>query len=80
MKKVSAAVFRQNMFRLLDETYESTDPLLVTNRRGYNFVIMAQEDYDAMNETVYLMEEPGLIEAVYDCFAGNGDGVNWRDV
>lgn len=61
IKTVNATAARQGLFRLMDEAAETHTPVLVTGRRS-NAVLMAEEDYRSIQETLYLLSVPGLRE------------------
>lgn len=58
-RTVNATTARQGLFRLMDEAAESHTPILVTGRRN-NSVLMSEEDYRGIQETLYLVSVPGL--------------------
>lgn len=60
---VNATTARQGFFRLMDEAAESHTPILVTGRRN-NTVLMSEEDYHSIQETLYLVSIPGLREDI----------------
>ena len=69
---VNATTARQGLFRLMDETAESHTPILVTGRRT-NAVLMSEEDYRSIQESLYLISIPGLRE---DLLAGMKEPVS----
>ncbi len=54
MKAVNYSDFRQNMKSYLDRTIDEHDPLVITRKHG-NMVVLSEEDYRSMEETIYLM-------------------------
>lgn len=54
---------RSNLFTLAQSTIESHQPITLTSKHG-NVVLMSEEDFKAMQETLYLTSIPGLIEDV----------------
>ena len=62
-RTVNATTARQGFFRLMDEAAESHTPVLVTGRRN-NTVLMSEEDYRSIQETLYLVSVPGLREDI----------------
>lgn len=60
---INATTARQGFFRLMDEAAESHTPILVTGRRN-NTVLMSEEDYHSIQETLYLVSIPGLREDI----------------
>ena len=64
MKEVSAHRFRQNLKTEVDKVVAEHDVLRVTRRRGGDFVVLAAEDWSAIEETLYLNRVPGLVESL----------------
>ena len=54
---------RSNLFSLAQATIESHQPITLTSKHG-NVVLMSEEDFKAIQETLYLMSMPGLVEDV----------------
>lgn len=52
-----------NLYRLLDEAAESHQPITITGKR-HNAVLIAEEDWRAIQETLYVLSIPGLRESV----------------
>lgn len=50
--------FRQNLKSFLDKVFESRKPIFVTRPNGQNVVVLSQEEYDGMQETLHLMSSP----------------------
>jgi PHD/YefM family antitoxin component YafN of YafNO toxin-antitoxin module len=65
MGTVTATTFRKNLFGLLSETISSSVPLQVTTKDG-NAVVLSETDYNAMQETVYLLSVPGMRESIVE--------------
>ncbi len=59
--KVSEA--RIKLYRLVDETAESHEPVLITGKRG-NAVLVSEDDWRAIQETVYLRSSPGMRRSI----------------
>jgi prevent-host-death family protein len=59
--KVSEA--RALLYRLVDEAKASHEPILITGKRS-NAVLVAEEDWRAIQETIYLLSVPGMRESV----------------
>jgi antitoxin YefM len=60
---VTASKARANLCRLIDETNESHRPVLITGKRS-SAVLVSAEDWDAMQETLYLLSVPGMRESI----------------
>ncbi len=50
---------RTKLYRLLDETAASHQPVLITGRRA-NAVLISEEDWRAVQETLHLLSIPGM--------------------
>ena len=59
MKSISATKARERLYRLIDETAESHEPVLVTGK-GSNAVLLGEDDWRAIQETLYLLSIPGM--------------------
>jgi len=59
--KVSEA--RAKLYKLLDETAASHEPIQITGKRA-NAVLIAEEDWRAIQETLYLLSIPGMRESI----------------
>ncbi|MDA0824371.1 MAG: type II toxin-antitoxin system Phd/YefM family antitoxin [Proteobacteria bacterium] len=65
MSAVSASEARANLYRLMDEVAQSHDPLLITGKRG-NAVLLSETDWNAIQETLYLLSGPGMRESIVE--------------
>jgi prevent-host-death family protein len=63
MKTISASKARANLYRLLDEAASSKEPIQITGKRG-NAVLLAEENWRSISETLYLLSIPGLRESI----------------
>ena len=68
MKTISATKARERLYRLIDETAESHEPVLVTGKRG-NAVLMSEDDWRAIQETLHLLAIPGMRESIREGLA-----------
>ena len=59
----TASEARANLYRLLDETAESHKPIRITGKRN-NGVLVSEEDWAAIQETLYLLSIPGMRESI----------------
>lgn len=63
MSTISATEARKSLYRLLDEVSESHEPVLITGKRG-NAVLISEDDWRSVQETLYLMSIPGMRESI----------------
>jgi prevent-host-death family protein len=65
MRMLTATVARAKLSALLDEIAASHESLLITGRH-HNAVLISEEDWRAINETLYLMGIPGMQESIIE--------------
>ena len=63
MISVNASEAREELYRLLDETSSDHEPVLITGPRS-NAVLVGEEDWNSIQETLYLLSVPGMRESV----------------
>ncbi len=59
----TASSARQNFFQLIKSVIKSHKPVHVTTKEK-NVVILSEDDYNAMQETLYLMSIPGMRDSI----------------
>ena len=65
MTTITVTEARANLFRLLDEVASTHEPILITGKRG-NAVLIAEEDWRAIEETMYLLSIPGMRDSIVE--------------
>ena len=68
MQTLSASNARTNLYRLIDEAAASHEPLVITGKRN-NAVLVSQEDWAAMQETLFLLSIPNMRESLHEGMA-----------
>ncbi len=63
MATITASEARSKLYRLIDEAAASHEPVLITGKRA-NAVLVSEEDWKAIQETVYLLSMPGIRESI----------------
>jgi prevent-host-death family protein len=63
MTTVKATEARARLYKLLDETAESHEPIQITGKRS-NAVLISEEDWRSIQETLYLLSIPGMRESI----------------
>ena len=56
---------RANLYKLIDDTTASHEPVVITGKRG-NAVLLAEDDWNAINETLHLLSVPGMRESILE--------------
>ncbi|MGH9898282.1 MAG: type II toxin-antitoxin system Phd/YefM family antitoxin [Pyrinomonadaceae bacterium] len=60
---IRASEARSSLYRLIDETATSHEPYLITGKRN-SAVLISEEDWRAVQETLYLLSIPGMKESI----------------
>ena len=63
MTTLTASEARASLYRLIDQTTESHQPILLAGKRN-SAVLVAAEDWQAIQETLYLLAVPGMRESI----------------
>jgi prevent-host-death family protein len=80
MAILTASEARANLYRLIDQTAESHEPILIAGKRT-SAVLVSEEDWKAIQETLHLLSIPGMRESIRDAMAEplskNAKGLDW---
>ena len=63
MTTLNATEARSKLYKLIDEAAETHQPITITGKRG-NAVLLSENDWHAINETLYLLSIPGMRESI----------------
>lgn len=63
MTTLTASEARANLYRLMDQAAQSHRPILISGKRS-NAVLVAEEDWAAIQETLFLLSIPGMRESI----------------
>lgn len=63
MSVTNASALRKNLFNSLETVVEYNDTITVNTKKG-NAVIISEEEYNAMLETIFLTSQPGLLKRI----------------
>ena len=63
MSVTHISVLRKNLFNTIDNVIEYNDSITVSTKKG-NAVIISEDEYNAMLETIYLISKKGLLEKI----------------
>jgi antitoxin YefM len=74
MPQVSYSDLRSNLARYMDEVCDSRAPLLVTRQNARSVVIVSEDEYESMVETMDLLRSPvnaaRLLESIAEADEG----------
>lgn len=65
MTNVTVTEARKSLYKLVDEVQESHQPVQITGRRG-SAVLVGEEDWRAVQETLHLVSIPGMRESILE--------------
>ena len=65
MTAVTVTEARSSLYQLLDSVAASHEPVLITGKRS-NAVLIAEDDWRAINETLFLLSIPGMRESIIE--------------
>lgn len=68
MSSFTVSEARSNLYRLIDEAADSHQPVLITGKRN-NAILISEEDWTAIQETLYLLSVPGMRESIRESMA-----------
>lgn len=65
MKTLTATQARKDIYKLLDEASDTHEPIQITGKRS-NAVLISEEDWRSIQETLYLASIPGMQESIIE--------------
>ncbi|WP_308388015.1 type II toxin-antitoxin system Phd/YefM family antitoxin [Acidithiobacillus sp. AMEEHan] len=80
MATLTASEARANLYRLIDQVAESHQPVCIAGKRT-SAVLVSTEDWEAIQETLYLLSIPGMRESIKEGMAEplskSSKGLEW---
>ena len=64
MASISITKARANLYQTVSEVNESSQPITITNNRGKNAVLIGEEDWKAIQDTLYLNSIPDMSQSI----------------
>lgn len=77
MTAINATSARKNLYQLIQDVNTNSTPITITNSRGKNAVLLSEDDWNAIQETVYLNSIPGMVDSI---LSANGESLEERTV
>ncbi len=65
MTTLTASEARTKLYKLLDKTALSHEPIQISGKR-HNAILISEDDWRAINETLYLLSIPGMRKSIRD--------------
>lgn len=72
MTTLTATEARTRLYNLIDQAAETHQPIVITGKR-HNAILLSEEDWSAINETLYLLSVPGMRESIKEGLTQNLD-------
>ena len=63
MTILNATEARSKLYRLIDETTRTHQPVVISGKRG-GAVLVSEEDWNSISETLHLLSVPGMRESI----------------
>jgi antitoxin YefM len=68
MTSITATEARKHLYKLLDDVSDSHEAIQITGKRG-SAVLVSEDDWRAVQETLYLVSIPGMRESILEGMA-----------
>ncbi len=65
MPTMTATEARSTLYTLMDQVADSHEPIMITGKRT-NAILISEEDWRAIHETLYLLNIPGMRESILE--------------
>lgn len=72
MTILNATEARAKLYNLIDQASETHRPIVIKGKRS-SAVLLSEEDWNAINETLYLVSIPGMRESIMEGMATDID-------
>ena len=80
MAVLTASEARANLYRLIDQAAESHQPIVIAGKRT-SAVLVSEEDWQAIQETMFLLSVQGMRKSIRDAMAeplkNSAKELNW---
>ena len=64
MSTINITKARQNLFQLVADVNVGFNPITIVNNKGKNAVLISEDEWKNIEETLYLMNIPGFVEDI----------------
>jgi len=69
-KVMSVSQVRADIYNVMDVTAQTHEPVLITGKRN-NAVMLSQEDWNAIEETLYLNSIPNMTSSIQESMSAD---------
>lgn len=64
MTSITATALRQNIYKTIAQVNDDCTPIAITNGKGKGAVLVGEDDWASIEETLYLGSIPGMSESL----------------
>ena len=64
MNTINITNARQNIFQLVADVNIGFNPITIVNNKGKNAVLISEDEWRGIEETIYLSSIPGLVDSI----------------
>ncbi len=76
MRAISYTAVRRNLAQTMEQICDDHNPVIITRKSKDSVIMISVEDYEAMQETAYLLQSPAnaqrLLKSIEQLDSGNG--------
>ena len=65
MTTMNVTEARKDLYNLIDSVHDNHNPLLIKGKR-HNAVLLSEDDWLSIKETLYLISKPGMRDSIID--------------
>ena len=66
MTVINATNARVKLYQLIADVNANSEPIIIINNKGQNAVLISEDDWKAIEETIYLNGIPGIAKSIID--------------
>ena len=66
MTAVTLSTAKKNLEQIIVNATDGCVPVTIVNDDGKNVVVVSEEDWNSMQETLYLYSIPGMVESIIE--------------
>lgn len=66
MTSISATAARGDLYNVIARVNEECKPITITNSKGKSAVLIGEDEWAAIEETLYLESIPGMVEKIQE--------------
>jgi len=64
MKTINITQARANLYQIVADASQYSEPIMIINSKGKNAILIGEDDWNALQETLYLSSMPGMAESI----------------